>query len=524
MNNILSLLKVNFLSYINFGTKKGKKKKQNPKKKLIGFLALVVVITALVYVYAMTFAEALSLMGSVWQLTPLLISYVALIDFFISFYATSNVLYNAKDYDMLTAMPIKNSEIIISRFAFMYLSSFAISLVVTAIGVILSAQYGFIVTAGFVARMLVISITAPLMPLCIAIIFGVISTYISSFFKRKSIVQLVFYSLVFVGIFYLSFMSSFESEAEILSSLNVLGKVYFLFPWVNGSVTSWKDCLLFTVVSIVAFSLVVTLVSLTFKKINSLFKTRRVSKKFKVTRYRGRTEFTALYRKETSRLFSSAVYASNVLIGAVMSIILLVVGVVVIKQIEVEVGKIPLEEILKYLPAIFTFTSFMSPTTIATISLEGKSYFLVKTLPINKRTLLNAKLAIHLTYFSIPAFVTSLVACIILGANALLIAMSVVSAVGITVLSGIIGLLCNLLLPKMKWETEAQVIKQSGATFVSIVVAFLLTAIFGVGAYYLPFNSVVSYGIITALVVILSVLFYAILMDKGEKLLDRIAI
>ena len=179
---------------------------------------------------------------------------------------------------------------------------------------------------------------------------------------------------------------------------------------------------------------------------------------------------------------------------------------------------------MKYLPAIFVFCAFTSPTTVSSISLEGKSYFLIKTLPINKRALLNAKLAVHMTYYTITAFVSSLVACIILGANVLLTVMSVVSAVSITVLAGIIGLLCNLLMPKMKWETDAQVVKQSGAVFIAIMMAFALTAIFGVSAYFLPFSGMVSYGIITGLVVLLTVLFYVILIDKGEMLLDKIEI
>ncbi len=522
MSNILSLLKVHFLSYVNFGAKKGKKKKQNPKKNLAGLLALVILVTGLVYVYAMIFAETLKLVDSVWQLTPLLISYVALIDFFISFYATSNVLYSAKDHELLSAMPIKNSELIISRFAFMYLSSFAISVVVTIIGIILSAQYGFIISLGFIARMLLIIITAPLAPLCFAIIFGVISAYISSFFKRKSIVQLVFYLLLFAGIFYLSFTSSYETEEEVLASLNVLGKIYFLYPWVLGSVTAWKYALLFTGVSVVGFIFVVAFVALTFNRINTLFSTKRVSKKYKVSKYRIRGEFATIYRKETSRLFSSALYASNVLIGAIMGILLCVAGIIVIKQLELEGLVIPIGEILKFLPAVFAFCAFTSPTTVSSISLEGKSFYLIKTLPINKNTLLNAKLAIHITYYVIPAFITSLVGCIILGADVWLTIISVVSVVLINVLSGIIGLLTNLLLPKMKWETEAQVVKQGGAAFICLLIAFALTAIFGVIAYFLPFNAIISCSIIMGLVILLTSLAYLVLIDKGVMLLDRI--
>ena len=134
----------------------------------------------------------------------------------------------------------------------------------------------------------------------------------------------------------------------------------------------------------------------------------------------------------------------------------------------------------------------------------------------------NAKLLVNLVYYGVSGLAGSLIIAIGLKTPflyAALITLNALFIAAIAALGGNMGLLINILLPKMKWENENQIVKQSAAVFLTVLAAFIFAALFVLGALYLPVSPAWYLAICAILCFAINVVTYIIIMTKGEKIL-----
>jgi len=80
---------------------------------------------------------------------------------------------------------------------------------------------------------------------------------------------------------------------------------------------------------------------------------------------------------------------------------------------------------------------------------------------------------------------------------------------------GVLGLWVNLRMPRLDWQSEAEAIKQGGATMISVFA--------GMGAAFLPgilaatIGSTLVAPITFAVLVVMTILMWASLVHSGEK-------
>ena len=81
------------------------------------------------------------------------------------------------------------------------------------------------------------------------------------------------------------------------------------------------------------------------------------------------------------------------------------------------------------------------------------------------------------------------------------------------------GMLCNLLLPKMDWKNDIEVIKQGASAAVYMLPNMFLTMGLAVGTVVLGLNAgtVVSLAFVTALYAVLALLSYLGVLAKTRK-------
>ena len=104
-----------------------------------------------------------------------------------------------------------------------------------------------------------------------------------------------------------------ENITEISSMM--AEQIYNLYPLAkmytdgvcNGNILS---LILFIVISIAVFGIFTILVSLVFKKFNTILNTSKAKSHFKMTELKEKTQIGALLSKESKRYFSSAIYLS----------------------------------------------------------------------------------------------------------------------------------------------------------------------------------------------------------------------
>ena len=89
----------------------------------------------------------------------------------------------------------------------------------------------------------------------------------------------------------------------------------------------------------------------------------------------------------------------------------------------------------------------------------------------------NAKLLVNFVYYGVSGLAGSLIIAIGLKTPFLYAALITLNALFIAALGGNMGLLINILLPKMKWENENQIVKQSAAVFLTVLAAFIFAAL-----------------------------------------------
>ena len=84
-----------------------------------------------------------------------------------------------------------------------------------------------------------------------------------------------------------------------------------------------------------------------------------------------------------------------------------------------------------------------------------------------------------------------------------------------------IGLLINLKFPKFNWTNEAVVIKQSMSAFLTMMIGLAIEAIFIVTIIVTMMKQFISItaacSVITAVLIIVTIIIYRILMTKGVK-------
>ena len=516
MNNFFSLVKVEFLS--QFGLNKILHSKKDKRLSgMSGLCIFAVLMVALIgyigYTYADMYALLLVATGRIEELLPLMIAISCLLSFALSFYTSSNVLYGYKDYDLLMSMPIKQSAIVISKLVFIYLFDLVFAIIVAVASFIVYAGYTAL-TVGLVLRVIAMVIFAPLLPIALSLFLGAFISYVSSRFRKKNVAQIIMYIIIFI----VCFGAGFLQGVEIFDPTKMLGKIYFLMPWAIKSITEIPYLLLFIGVNLVSFLVVAVVCAVTYKKMNSLITAKKRAKDFKLKNYGGKTKSRALLSRELTRFFSVAIYTMNALVGPILGVVGTIALAVVARN---QMGGY-IAELMVFLPIILAFTFMMAPPTNCSISLEGKSYWIIKTLPISAKDLINAKLMVNNIFGVLPAFITGLVATIIFGAPYYEVILITALAVGIALLGGGIGLLANLLFPLLNWENPNKPVKQSLAVFITIISAMAFAGGFFAISYFASIKTIYQLLIFFGIVVISNLVVYGIIRYKGEKLLSKI--
>ena len=136
MSNFLLLLKIQFLSV--FGINKIANKKKGRAQGLMGLFGVGLLfaagIVAIAYLYSKMFAEMYIIYGLTEKFLPSVFALCSIICLIFSFYSSSGNIYSAKDYELLSAMPIKKHVVVLSKLMFTYIADllFAILVLVPA--------------------------------------------------------------------------------------------------------------------------------------------------------------------------------------------------------------------------------------------------------------------------------------------------------------------------------------------------------------------------------------------------------
>lgn len=401
MKKLLSLLKATMSQDMSLFRIKARNESRARKIVLPIVLALLVMFSVGSYVAIL--AEELAPSHLTYIVLTIFIMVTSLLTIIEGVYKSQGILFEARDNELLFSLPITQSKIFFIRifklitFQFLYNSLFMLpAIIVYAIYEKTNVSFYLIST--------VMLVLLPIIPTILGCIFGYIIKGLSAKFKARNIMQVLFTSLILLGIFYVSFNMQ-GMVANIVQNANsiqeIITKIYYPAGLYINLIQNFNilDLVTLLAINIVPAFVFVYVASIFYFKINSkLGEKGNGNKKVGVAKttektYRVRTQLSGLIHKEMKRFFSSPVFMVNAGFGMVLMIAVTFAlsinfdGMInsMMQGMETEIP-IPIGEIKNMMPKVFygfvIFISCMTSMTSSMISLEGKSFNITKSLPV----------------------------------------------------------------------------------------------------------------------------------------------
>lgn len=371
----------------------------------IGLLAALSVLLSLLFggVLVMAFAP-LGMLGLVPGILCLLGAAMA---FFITAFGAGGVLFGGRDNDLLLALPIPDSMLFSARLLAVYLES-----LLTFGLTILPGMLLYCAAAGSPAALLPtipVVLAGNLIPTLLAALVGWAITWVTSRSRHNALLANLGYGLVMLGCFALAIGLNLFTRSSLLSEQGVAAGLagafsgpLWLFGQMGAACTGSLPALLWTLaLSILPALLFVLLLGRGYRRLLTRMGARAARKRYRMTAQHSAGAMAALLRKEAARFFHTPIYLFNTGFGLVLLVAATVAACwqkdALLAWLRQE-GGIALtggQQFAIVAGCICFLLGTVSITSVS-ISLEGRSFWLLKSLPVPAVQILRAKVRFHL--------------------------------------------------------------------------------------------------------------------------------
>ena len=520
---LLSTSRINLYRYC-----KDKKKRH----KIIGGLIGVGVLYLMLMTYCVLMCVGYGEYGLSASMPVMCATMISALSFIFTFLKTNGYLFNFKEYDMLMSLPFKSSSVAACKFMYMYVNSLPWY---ASISVSMLIGYGIYVKPAIYVYPLwiVLSLFLPLIPMLLASFLGFLIAKIGAGFRHKTLIQTVLTIMLVLLLFGARFLiedmfrnDKVQEVIEVTSeAMDGVTDIYLPAGWFSNAVNNRgiSDILLLTGVSILLFAVVFFFVGRSYRSINSKLKSHAASKNFKMKAQKKSSIVKAVAFKELKRLTGSTVYMTNGIMGMVLAtiagVVALVFGYDRLSELMLKATPEGISVIRPAIPFAAYFLVCMFSTTTSTPSLEGKNYWIVQSLPIEKKKLYQGKMLFNM-YLSVPFMLfTILCFCIATHTPVIESALYVVLGIAMCAFTTAWGCVCGVKHIKLEWENEVEVVKQGAA-----VVIYMFPNMFAgmaLGTLAVVAGTKVDHNLITAgfivLVSVLAALSYRKVLRLSKK-------
>lgn len=481
-----------------------KDKKVKQRTIGLGFAMLLVVLMIAAYIGMAAYGYVMIGMEEV--LPAYLIMLSSLVILFFTVFKAGSVIFQQNAYDILCSLPVSQTAIVVSRFIRMYVENLLLTVIVMLPGIVV---YGVMVKPGISFYLIgcVVTIFIPLIPITIATFLGALVTAIASRMKHKSLVSAALMILLVVGIMLgtssLSTMGD-QFNIDMLQNLSkvllaVIAKIYPPAIWFGTAMVSGDFFLCFAAIAggLVAFMVTIALVSAKFHEIcRSLYSTT-ANHNYRMEHLKKTSVLGALYKRESKRYFSSSIYVTNTIVGPVLAVVYsgAVFGIG-LDKVQKALG-LPID-VKGAVPFLLAVIFSVMTTTCTSVSMEGKELWIVKSLPVRTKELLDSKLLLGLS-LAAPFYIISEILLIwALKPDFMELLWLVFVPLICILFSNVFGITINLKMPVFNWENEVTVVKQSASSMIgglggcAIVLVCMLLVLFVPASYTNVFKLIIS--------------------------------
>ncbi len=432
-------------------------------------------------------------------------------------------LFSAADGALLASMPLKAGAVFFARFAMIYITELLITLLICLPALICHIA---IVGGGVWTLLvgLVVVLLLPSMPLALASLLSLLLMRSSAFMRHRERIMTVFGVLFTIVMCFggqllgqsMGAMDSDEMSALLAGAGNLLSTMSAGFPplaWAAESVALVGDYAyaalrgLGYVAACVGSLLLAGFVGSKtyFKGLSASYETASRKKRGKVKLDSGAmvasSPLRACLRRERMGVMRSPTYATNCLIGVIMfPLMIAVIPIITAMRIPDEyapnVGMLDLYPTLfaemgasrgivfGAVFAVFMFVTFANIAACTAISREGEGFALMKALPVRFSTQCLGKLIFAAITNVLTMLLTAIVAVVFVRTMWLEVLLAGISGTVASVASAALGMTVDVLRPKLKWQSEAEAVKQNINGFFGMLLNIVLAALIAVPTFF----------------------------------------
>lgn len=548
MTGFLPLLRLQLLSrYADLKPRNIARQFQEKKGRVIGMI--IGILVAVVYLGGfLIFMESamlnfLAQAGMPDLLLSMAVTLSMLGTLIMSFFFIMSALYFGRDAAYIASLPVKPRVVLAAKLTQVWISEVWISVLIIMPAAVL---YGIRVGAEplLYVRALIAALAAPILPIVIVSFVSTLLIRFSALWKHRDIIATVS-GILFIGAYmYLAFnMGSISGSGNMddlvstfmQSNMTRVEAVTKMFPpagWAaKGALGDWGALLLFLLVCAAAVGLVIWALGFCYQEL-SLLQTEtptetRKKGRIKADSFSGGSAVKALCLREIRQILRVPSYATNSLPTAVMPVFMVVMMYLAFNSAGSQEGGLTAllstinpDLILPILTAVMAYMAGMNPALSTAVSREGKGHDFMNSLPVSAKTIVLSKLIVGYALSMVGVVLAAAIIAILFPAFAHYAAMAFVLVSLYCFVTSCLALNRDVKHPRLDWVTEQEAIKQNFGAAIGMFIGWaILIALGGVTylLYSLQINVYLYFAIMVALLLILSAVFYRILMKTAEK-------
>lgn len=518
-----ALLKKQFREFF-VGITTGRKSSGSKKLGKAGFIALYIlcIISLCFAFFGMSAAliDPIVQTGQYWLYYTLITIVALTLSVVGSAFTAYTSIYNAKDNELLLSMPIPPVYILIVRMITVFVLAFMFEAVVFLPSML---QYWLAMgtTAINVIAPIIVMIVLAFIATIISCIMGWIIGLIAARTKNKNAATVIV-SLLLIGGYYIFYFNVQNILASIVANIDNMHFGFHLF----GSAATGNILSLVIVVIATAIAFAITCIILSKSFIGIV--TKKVSGKKTVYKQKTLQQTGSikkvLLKKEFQRFRNSAVYMLNCGLGIIMMPLVGVLLLVKLKDLAPLLEVVPAGFIEVGLMCIAIMTTSLNCITAPSISLEGSSFWIVRSLPISSSDILESKINLHKLLTVPPAIIMIALSAIALKLELYSVLMTAIAVYAAITVEAQFGLILNLKMPNLEWTNEAVPVKRSLAVLIAIFGTWIVAALLGLAFFLL--RNIIDYNSFIVACLVLFVLAARLIggwiRTSGVKLFEAI--
>lgn len=525
MNSFKALLKVNFtgLLYLFKGTG-SKKSKMSTNAVLLLMIGLSLYISV---VYSFLLGSIFGPAGLLDLMMAMMAVVICLFSLMFTAFGASGIVFGGKDMDLMLSLPLSAFHVMLSKVMALYLENLMLCGLMMLPCAAAYIRYGGKWNVYFLIAVVVLTLFLAVIPTILALIVGYCLALLQGRFGSNALLNNLSYFVFFVVVMFFSMQINVIMQKSLLNTTSIKAafSTWLLPVWfyIEGILGKPLSALAFIAITAIPFLLIVFLFSRKYKVILSKLTTKTARSDYKMGSLRASGQFSSLLKKEMGRYWGTPIYLFNTGTGIILAIggsVYACIRQDMVQALFVQMGG-------GKLPLLFLMAAFICVTidpAAVSISLEGKTLWILKEAPVSAKTILLAKGVMNAVLILATGIICIPLLAFGMRLNGVEIFCLLFLCIAFSVFVPSAGLWVNLLFPKMDASNDMLVVKQSMSAIVCLLggmgVIGVSSIVYMVLAAFLP-SVLVLFGA-SLLVLTVGVILMLLLAKHGEERLLKL--